>query len=220
MDDPFGWEPRIPLSVHARHTLREVLSAFGLLTVGGRAIYDPDRCVSRRSHEQRPVLRDAREVRARLPAVHARQGPRDLAEGLPLGVPVLNVAAVADWAALHPAPGSTTWLTFAPISRARTPRPPIESAQYCSTSSNVSLSCRIWAVQAESRARENWSCRAHRTGFPTGCAATVLKSSPSSTADRDGRSASERGWTRLAGFVRLRYVRRQDAFDVLSRYGR
>src|SRR4029079_9658896 len=35
LDDELGWAHRIPLSVHARHTLRDVLTAFGILTVGG-----------------------------------------------------------------------------------------------------------------------------------------------------------------------------------------
>jgi hypothetical protein len=40
LDEEPGWEHRIPLSIHARHTLREVLTAFGMLTVGGRRIYE------------------------------------------------------------------------------------------------------------------------------------------------------------------------------------
>lgn len=34
LDDDLGWEHRIPLSVHARHTMDDVLTAFGLLDVG------------------------------------------------------------------------------------------------------------------------------------------------------------------------------------------
>jgi superfamily II DNA or RNA helicase/HKD family nuclease len=48
LDDEVGWAHRIPLSVHARHTLRDVLTAFGLLTVGGSAF------------EQKGVFRDER----------------------------------------------------------------------------------------------------------------------------------------------------------------
>lgn len=39
LDDELGWEHRIPLSVHARHTLRDVLTAFGKLVVGG-SVYE------------------------------------------------------------------------------------------------------------------------------------------------------------------------------------
>jgi hypothetical protein len=35
LDNELGWAHRVPLSVHARHTLRDVLTAFGLLAVGG-----------------------------------------------------------------------------------------------------------------------------------------------------------------------------------------
>jgi hypothetical protein len=48
LDDEAGWTHRIPLSVHARHTLREVLTAFGMLTVGGSTF------------EQKGVFRDER----------------------------------------------------------------------------------------------------------------------------------------------------------------
>ncbi len=48
LDEELGWAHRIPLSVHARHTLRDVLTAFGILTVGGSA------------YEQTGVFRDER----------------------------------------------------------------------------------------------------------------------------------------------------------------
>jgi superfamily II DNA or RNA helicase len=48
LDEEFGWDHRVPLSVHARHSLREVLAAFGMLRVGG-SIY-----------EQTGVFRDER----------------------------------------------------------------------------------------------------------------------------------------------------------------
>jgi hypothetical protein len=35
LDEELRWEHRIPLSVHARHTMDDVLTAFGLLGVGG-----------------------------------------------------------------------------------------------------------------------------------------------------------------------------------------
>jgi hypothetical protein len=48
LDEELGWDHRIPLSVHARQTLRDVLTAFGILTVGGSA------------YEQTGVFRDGR----------------------------------------------------------------------------------------------------------------------------------------------------------------
>lgn len=39
LDEELDWNHRIPLSVHARHSLRDVLTAFGMLTVGG-SIYE------------------------------------------------------------------------------------------------------------------------------------------------------------------------------------
>lgn len=39
LDEEMDWNHRVPLSVHARHSLRDVLTAFGLLTIGGR-IYE------------------------------------------------------------------------------------------------------------------------------------------------------------------------------------
>jgi hypothetical protein len=48
LDEELGWDHRIPLSVHARHSLRDVLTAFGMLTVSG-SIY-----------EQTGVFRDER----------------------------------------------------------------------------------------------------------------------------------------------------------------
>ena len=35
LDEELGWTHRIPVSVHARHTMDDVLTAFGLLDVGG-----------------------------------------------------------------------------------------------------------------------------------------------------------------------------------------
>jgi len=48
LDKELGWAHRIPLSVHGRHTLRDVLTAFGILMVGGSA------------YEQTGVFRDER----------------------------------------------------------------------------------------------------------------------------------------------------------------
>lgn len=48
LDEEMEWNHRVPLSVHARHSLREVLTAFELLTVGGRI------------YEQTGVFRDER----------------------------------------------------------------------------------------------------------------------------------------------------------------
>ncbi len=48
LDEEVGWDHRIPLSVHARHSLRDVLTAFGKLTMGGSV------------YEQTGVFRDDR----------------------------------------------------------------------------------------------------------------------------------------------------------------
>ncbi len=48
LDEELGWEHRIPLSVHAHHSLRDVLTAFGILVVGGS------------TYEQTGVFRDER----------------------------------------------------------------------------------------------------------------------------------------------------------------
>lgn len=48
LDEQLGWDHRIPLSVHARHSLRDVLTAFGMLTVNGSL------------YEQTGVFRDER----------------------------------------------------------------------------------------------------------------------------------------------------------------
>jgi hypothetical protein len=48
LDEELAWNHRIPLSVHARHSLRDVLTAFGILTVGGSV------------YEQTGVFRDER----------------------------------------------------------------------------------------------------------------------------------------------------------------
>lgn len=48
LDEELDWDQRVPLSVHARHTLRDVLTAFGILTPGGTAF------------EQKGVFRDER----------------------------------------------------------------------------------------------------------------------------------------------------------------
>jgi superfamily II DNA or RNA helicase/HKD family nuclease len=49
LDEELGWDHGIPLSVHARHTVRDVLTAFGLLRVDGSPAY-----------EQKGVFRDDR----------------------------------------------------------------------------------------------------------------------------------------------------------------
>jgi len=46
LDESVGWVHRVPLSVHARHTVRDILTAFGILKVGGS------------TYEQKGVFRD------------------------------------------------------------------------------------------------------------------------------------------------------------------
>jgi superfamily II DNA or RNA helicase/HKD family nuclease len=48
LDQALGWAHCVSLSVHARHTVRDILSAFGILTVGGS------------TYEQKGVFRDQR----------------------------------------------------------------------------------------------------------------------------------------------------------------
>lgn len=49
LDKELRWKHRIPLSVHARHTMRDVLTAFGMLRVDGSSVY-----------EQKGIFRDER----------------------------------------------------------------------------------------------------------------------------------------------------------------
>lgn len=48
LDEELGWPHHVPLSVHARHSVDEILTAFGLLEVGGRI------------YKQKGVFRDDR----------------------------------------------------------------------------------------------------------------------------------------------------------------
>ena len=100
---PDGSPLRVPLSVHARHTVDDVLTAFGILDFDKTA-WKQTGVIRDERDELGPVLRDAREVRARVLAVHALQGLCDFADAVPLGVAVDDHAAVEDRAALHPPP--------------------------------------------------------------------------------------------------------------------
>ena len=100
---PAGSPVRVPLSVHARHTVDDVLTAFGILdfnkTAWKQTGTDP-----RRADELGPVLCDARKVGTRVFAVHALQGLCDFAHAVPLGVAVDHHAAVENGTALHSSP--------------------------------------------------------------------------------------------------------------------
>ena len=104
LDDQMRWPHRIPLAVHSRASLDEIMAAFGRMTFDRpnrlRQGVDFDRAT-----EQRPVLRHAREGRGPLLAIHDVPRLRDLAGPVPLGVAVDDVGAVANRSALPAASG-------------------------------------------------------------------------------------------------------------------
>src|SRR3954471_10551041 len=70
-------------------------------------------CDSRRADELGPVLRDTREVRTRILAVHALQGLCDFADAVSLGVAVDHQPEVENRATLHSSP--EPWRQHPPV---------------------------------------------------------------------------------------------------------
>ena len=93
----------VPLSIHARHSLVEIFSAFGRIT--------PDKFYQHREGVYRDEATNSdlffvttREVRTRLLAFDALQGLRHLADAVSLGIAVAHDAAITNRPALHQAP--------------------------------------------------------------------------------------------------------------------
>jgi hypothetical protein len=190
-----GWAHRVPLSVHARHSVDEILTAFGIAGRWAAACLQAEGCVPRRAHQQRPVLRHAREVRARLLAVHAVQGLRDLAGRL-----------------FH-------WESQS--RRRRRHRPGSATSTTASAADTSCCSCAQRASRTAGRCRtRSWgrrtTCRTRATGRSRscgGCAARCRRrcsgrrrwrlSESSSTRPDSGRSAPAATWRSTAAPARF-----------------
>ena len=94
LDDHMGWDHRIPLAVHSRASLDEIMAAFGRMTFDR-----PNRLRQASTSTRRQIaifFRHPRESRASLLANDDVSGLCDLSGPVPLGVTVNDVARIAD----------------------------------------------------------------------------------------------------------------------------